>query len=244
MTLKIGHRGAAGLEPENTLRSFMRALKLGVDAVELDVHTCRTGELVVIHDFKVNRTTNGKGFVAKKRIDEIKLLKIKVGRIKAGRTKKEKIPQLSEVFDAVNKKAIINIELKGMNTASPVARLIKQYLEKGWKPCHFLVSSFDHAQLNRFKRIMPKIRTGALVDDKNTKHVLKSYPAFFKYMRSLNVYSINPPFEFISAQLVKDAHKAGFKVIVWTVNKKSDIKRMRSFGVDGIISDYPQRLRC
>ena len=99
MVTKIGHRGAMGYAPENTLKSFKKALELNVDAIELDVYICKSGELVVIHDDKVNRTTNGKGYVAEKTFKELRALD-------AG--EKEKIPELKEVFDLVNKKVNIN----------------------------------------------------------------------------------------------------------------------------------------
>ena len=113
--LKIGHRGACGYEPENTLRSFKKALDLGVDTIELDVHKTKDEATVVIHDEKVDKTTNGTGFVADKSLEEIK-------KLDAG--KGEKIPTLEEVLDLVNRKAQVNIELKGEGTARPVADII------------------------------------------------------------------------------------------------------------------------
>jgi len=104
MFLKIGHRGAMGYEPENTLRSFKKALDLKVDMIELDVYVCKSDELIVIHDDKVDRTTNGQGYVVNKTFEELRTLD-------AG--KNEKIPTLSEVLNLVNRKAKLNIELKG-----------------------------------------------------------------------------------------------------------------------------------
>src|SRR6056297_2287931 len=104
MVLKIGHRGAMGYEPENTLRSFKKAIELNVDMVELDVYVCSSGELVVIHDDKVDKTTNGKGYVSEKSFDELRKLDAGMG---------EKIPTLQEVLDLIDKRAKVNIELKG-----------------------------------------------------------------------------------------------------------------------------------
>ncbi len=138
----IGHRGAKGLEPENTLRSIRRALDLGVDGVEIDVYFV-DGQLVVIHDDTLERTTNGRGRVEEQSFDYLRSLDAGKG---------EKIPTLCEVFETVNRRAFINIELKGRNTAMPVFELIEEYCDsKGWKKEDFLVSSFDHRELGKLK---------------------------------------------------------------------------------------------
>ena len=116
--IKVGHRGAMGYEPENTLRSFKKALELGVDMIEFDVYVCKSGELVVIQDDTLERTTNGKGLVIEKTLAELKELD-------AG--KEEKIPTLEEIMDLADKKVKINVELKGNNTAEPVSDMIENY---------------------------------------------------------------------------------------------------------------------
>ncbi|HOS41511.1 MAG TPA: glycerophosphodiester phosphodiesterase family protein, partial [Spirochaetota bacterium] len=139
--LVIGHRGACGYEPENTLRSFEKAIALGAHMVELDVHRCRTGELVVIHDNRLERTTNGSGYVAEKTLDELRALDAGGG---------ERIPLLREVVERVGVRAAINIELKGAGTAGPVSELIERTVGSGgYDTSHFLVSSFDHRELAR-----------------------------------------------------------------------------------------------
>ncbi len=121
MVLKIGHRGAMGYEPENTLRSFQKALDLGVDMIELDVYLCKTGELVVIHSDKLSRTTDGRGFVRNMSFKELE-------EMDAG--KGEKIPSLQQVLDLIDKKTIVNIELKGPGTAKPSINIIEHYIEE------------------------------------------------------------------------------------------------------------------
>ena len=115
--IRIGHRGAMGYEPENTLRSFKKALALKVDMIEFDVYVCKTGEVVVIHDDKVDRTTNGKGYVVQKTLQELTSLDAGKG---------EKIPLLEEALDCINKKVQVNIELKGEGTAEPVYKIIQK----------------------------------------------------------------------------------------------------------------------
>lgn len=226
MFLKIGHRGAAGYEPENTLRSFRKALELNVDMVEMDVYLCRSGELVVIHDDRVDRTTDGTGYVMDKTFDELKTLDAGMG---------ERIPMLDEVLDLVDRGAKVNIELKGVKTAKPVSTLIERYVrERNWAYDDFLVSSFDHYELLRFKGLSPDVKTGA---------VIAGIPiGYAGFAGRIGVYSIHLSMEFINREFVDDAHERGMKVFVWTVNAPDDIVRVKSLGVDGIFSDYPDRL--
>ena len=120
MVLRIGHRGAAGRAPENTLFSFEKAVLLGCDMTELDVHLCRSGEIVVIHDETVDRTTDGSGRVSDLTLNELKLLNAGQG---------EAIPTLYEVLSLLRDMISLNIELKGLGTAKPVSDLVK---ELGW----------------------------------------------------------------------------------------------------------------
>ena len=224
--LKIGHRGAKGYEPENTLISFKKALELKVDMVELDVYVCKTGELVVIHDDKVDRTTNGIGYVVGKTFDELR-------KLDAG--KGEKIPTLEEVFDLIDRKVKINVELKGEGTAKPVYELIEKYIkEKSWEYDDFLISSFNHYALKEFNDLNPNIRIGALIT---------GIPiGFAEFAEKVNSYSVNLDLEFINREFVDDAHKRGLKVFVHTVNDADDIERMKALKVDGMFSNFPDRL--
>jgi glycerophosphoryl diester phosphodiesterase len=226
MILKIGHRGACGYAPENTLASFKKSLELNVDMVELDVCLCRTGELVVIHDVKVDRTTNGKGYVIEKTLEELRKLDAGEG---------ENIPTLDEVLDLINRKVKVNIELKNEKTTKPIFDLIEHYVKKKeWQYEDFYISSFNHIALRDFNRLNPNVKIGALVD---------GIPlGFAKFAEKLNAFSVNPNIEFINQNFVDDAHKRGLKVYVWTVNDSDDINRMKKLGVDGIFSNYPDRI--
>jgi glycerophosphoryl diester phosphodiesterase len=224
--LKIGHRGAMGYEPENTLLSFKKAIDLGVDMVELDVYKCKAGELVVIHDDKVDRTTNGSGHVMEKTLEELK-------KLDAG--KGEKIPMLEEVFDLINRKVVIDIELKGEDTGEAVAVLIEKYVdEKKWSYDDFLVSSFHHIELRKFHELEPKVKIGALI----TGIPLK----YGKFAEKIGAYSVHPSIEFIDQEFVDDCHRRNMKVFVYTVNDSDGILRMEKLGVDGIISDFPDKI--
>lgn len=221
----FGHRGACGHEPENTLRSVRKALELGADGIEVDVYFVN-GELVVIHDRTLGRTTNERGFVMQKSFAYLRSLD-------AGRG--ERIPTLAEVCDTVNRRAIINVELKGPRTAAPVAALIADYVERrGWCYEDFLVSSFGFAQLRQVKRLQPQIPIGALL-----ARVPRSLAAAAE---KLGASSVNPSKERVTAKLVADAHRRGLKVFVFTVNEPKDLARMKTLGVDGVFSDFPERV--
>jgi len=222
----FGHRGTRGHEPENTVRSVRRALELGADGVEVDVRLA-DGRLMVIHDATLKRTTNGHGRVAKKPFAYLRSLDAGAG---------ERIPTLEEIFDAVDRRAIVNVELKDARATGPVAALIVDYVkERGWRFEDFIVSAFDHSQLRKIKKICPLIRTGALI------HRVPRRLA--RLVEALNVESIHPPRRWVTLKLVDEAHRLGRKVFVFTVNEPAQIARMKSLGVDGVFTDFPERAR-
>jgi glycerophosphoryl diester phosphodiesterase len=223
----IGHRGAWGHAPENTLASFSKALQIGVDAVELDVHLAKSGELVVIHDDTVDRVSNGKGRVADKTLQELKEYTLEGG---------EKIPTLIEVFDLIDRRCIINIELKGPSTARPVAELIRKYVaEKGWSAENFLVSSFNHHELFAFHQLLPEVQTGAILEG-----IPFHYAAFAEDVGATHAVLC---LSTVNKEFVGDAHRRGLKVFVYTVNEPEDMKHLIDMGVDGMISNFPDRCK-
>src|SRR3989338_2222137 len=230
--IKIGHRGAAGYEPENTLSSFQKAIELGTDMVELDVRLCKSGELVVIHDDKVDRTTNGRGFVRDKTLAELRQLDAGRGQL---------IPSLDEVLAIVGQKAAVNIELKGAGTALPVAGVLYKLYRSGWKENRFLVSSFDIDELRQFRNTDSVSRAG-LIFDKPISGIWGSKINVFDMALTLKCYSIHPSAKLTTAKLVREAHSNGLKVFVWTVNSVSEAQQLAEMGVDGIFSDFPDRL--
>jgi len=222
----FGHRGARGHEPENTIRSVRRALELGADGIEVDVYFA-DGHLVVIHDDTLERTTNGHGCVMKKTFAHLRSLDAGLG---------EKIPTLAEIFDAVNRRAVINVELKGPHTAAPVAALIAEYVKhRGRSYADFLVSSFDHDRLREAKKLRPEIRIGALIE--------KIPRGLAQFAEELGAWSLHISKRCVTTRLVADAHRRGLKVFVFTVNRPEEIARMKALGVDGVFSDFPDRVR-
>lgn len=224
--LKIGHRGAKGHVAENTLASFAKALQLGVDAIELDVHVCATGELVVFHDFTVDRTTNGTGEVHKLSLSELKELNVEV---------EHKIATLEEVLKPISSQCYVNIEMKGRHTAKPLAALLKKYVnEKGYSYTDFIVSSFQYEELKIMSELNPEVHLGILTQ--------ASVAQAWEWAEEFSARAIHPHFSLLTKDNMKRAHNAGLKVYTWTVNEPDDIARVKEYGVDGIISDYPERL--
>jgi glycerophosphoryl diester phosphodiesterase len=223
---KIGHRGAAGYEPENTLISFEKAIDLNADGIELDVHLSSDGELIVIHDVTIERTTNGKGAVKDLSLQELK---------KFHSNKNQKIPTLIEVFDLVRRRCFINIELKGIGTAKSVNDLINHYIsDKKWESTDFIVSSFDWNMLEEFHVLNPKIRIGVL-----TEESIKEALAFAKKVKA---FSIHPDYVLLSKENVALMQENGFEVFPWTVNSEDAIQKVKSFNVNGIISNFPDKI--
>ncbi|MCI4442214.1 MAG: hypothetical protein JHC39_01805 [Lentimicrobium sp.] len=223
---KIGHRGASGYEPENTLISFEKAIDLNADGIELDVHLSSDGELVVIHDETIDRTTNGKGAVGGFTLKELK-------KFLSG--KNQEIPTLIEVFDLVHRRCFINIELKGIGTAKPVNDLINHYIsDKKWEINDFLISSFDWKMLEDFHLLDPKIRIGVLTEE--------SIEAALAFAKKIKAFSINPDYVLLSKENVALMQENGFEVFPWTVNSEDAIQKIKSFNVNGIISNFPDKI--
>ncbi len=224
--IKIGHRGAAAYIAENTIESMEKALEMGVDGIEIDVHLCASGELVVFHDLTLDRMTNGSGEISSWTLDELKVLRV---------GDKYRIPTLIEVLDIINARCILNIELKGVGTATKTCEIIKSYIKKrNYSYNHFIVSSFQYKELQDVYQIDESIPLGVL-----TK---ASMEEAIDFGNTVKAQYIHPNTAIISEKIVREAHELGYKVIAWTANMNDTIARMKRYGVDGIISDKPDRL--
>ncbi len=185
---KIGHRGTKGYVAENTLASFQKALELGVDGIELDVHLSADGQVMVIHDATIDRTTSKKGFVNNYSSSELQLLGI---------------PTLKEVFELVNKKCFINIEIKDPKATKAVIELIENYTEsRNWNPDLFLISSFDWTVLEEIKHLNPSLRLGVLTEEDIISAI--------DFGRKIEAFSIHPYYKLLSENSAKSIHQNGF----------------------------------
>jgi len=219
--LKIGHRGARAYEPENTLRSFKKALEIGVDAVELDVRKTKDNQLVVIHDADVKRTTDGKGLVSELTLKEIKEFSAEKG---------EKIPTLKEALDFLDKKVKILIELKESGVEEKVLSLVS---EKGLQK-NVIIVSFIEAALRKVRELDKEVETG-LIYAKHKNPVKAALELKVQYLIAF--------YRFTHTANVQKAHENGLKVIVWTVNTPEEVAEYVKKGVDGIATDKPDILK-
>lgn len=223
--LCIGHRGAAGHAPENSLRSVRKAVELGADVVEVDVHYVQ-GELVVIHDRRLERLAGAAGRVGEQTLDYLRSLDTGGG---------ERIATLAEVIACLGDTVGLNVELKGPKTGEPVVNLLQQYFADGrLSPERVLVSSFNHHELYKVHTLDARLRIGALVVG-----VPLSYAAF---ATELNAWSVHVSLDFVDADMIADAHARGLHVYAFTVNAEDDIAEVHAMGADGVFTDYPDRV--
>jgi glycerophosphoryl diester phosphodiesterase len=233
MTLRIGHRGAAGTYPENTMVSFRRALELGCDGIEFDVHRSADGELVVIHDAMVNRTTNGTGLVMMKSLAELKSLD--AGSWKGEQFRGERIPTLREVIHGTPDSFQLFLELKAGSIHYPGIEEELIALLRAERVLHRVqISSFDHHALKRIHDLAPEIPLGVLFAENLLDPCALA--------QQIGAEALHPTWEWTTPRLVEQAHAAGLKVNVWTVNMPEAIQMMLALGVDGIMTDFPERL--
>lgn len=220
------HRGASAHAPENTMAAFHLALEQHADGFELDVMLSQDGELVVIHDDTVDRTTNGTGRVKDMTLKELRALDAGDG---------EKIPTLAEVFEIFGDRFLINIELKNYSSIFDslpikVAKLIKDFnLSQS-----LLVSSFNPFNLPRFAKRLPEIKLGLITMPNKAQHWL---------WRMFRYDALHPQYTDVDQTLVAALHARNRQVNVWTVDDPNEIRRLAALNVDGIITNDPRLAR-
>ena len=226
--LKIGHRGACGYVPENTIESIEKAIALGVDGVEIDIFKCKSGELVLFHDQTLNNLVG-----RSERIEELTLEELNECLI----MNKYSIPTLKKVLETVKPPLFINIELKGSDTALPTSDLLYDFtLKKKWSESSFIVSSFKWQELVKLRQLNTTIPIGILVDRRKTINEA------IEFANKINAYAIHPYYKMLNKKNVQKIKNNCFKVFTWTVNNKAEIDNIKKFNVDGIISSYPDRI--
>lgn len=216
----MGHRGAAALEPENTLLSIERAMEIGVDAVEIDVRLSKDKEIVVIHDSTVDRTTNGTGPVSSYALKEMK-------KLDAG--KGETIPTLDEVIDLIGNQVMLVIELKEEGTERKVVELIK----RNNLDDNVYVISFWHSLVRAVKELDSRIKTGIL---------LVGCPVDACIATQASANALVMKYTFVNRKFVEIAHKEGLKVFIWNIDDRHLLKPYADMRVDGIGSNDPRVL--
>lgn len=252
--LVIAHQGGEGLRPSNTLAAFDNAVALGVDVLEMDVHATADNQLVLIHDATVDRTTDGTGKVHEMTLAEIKQLDAghywtgDEGQTYPYRGQGITIPTLEELFDAYPQ-MLFNIEIKQREPS--IARQLCQLLQGRELTEQVLLASFHATAMNEFRAACPMVATSMVQDEIIPFFVLSNLFLGATYQTS--VESIQVPeyrggivpwgdLRVLNGRFVRDAQRHNIELHVWTVNETADMERMLALGVDGIITDRPDRL--
>jgi glycerophosphoryl diester phosphodiesterase len=233
MPLRIGHRGAAGTHPENTMASFRRAGEVGADGVEFDVHRTRDGHLMVIHDYWLDRTTTGTGMIRGLSLEEVRQADagVKTGEQFAG----ERVPTLQELIRSTSPELRLFLELKAGSVHYPgIEEELVAFIRAEGVQDRVQVSSFDHKALRRLHGLDPNLQLGMLYGENLLDPVGMA--------KAVGASALHPVWEWVTPDMVEAAHVAGLQVNTWTVNLPEAVTMMRACGVDGIMSDFPERL--
>ncbi|MGC4979564.1 glycerophosphodiester phosphodiesterase [Streptomyces sp. DT193] len=215
--LTIGHRGVMGVEPENTLRSFIAAQNAGLDLIELDLHLSKDGALVVMHDTDVDRTTDGSGPIADKTLAELRALDAGHG---------ERVPVFEEVLEAV--RTPLQAEIKDVAAARALAEVMHRKDLVG----RVEVSSFHDEAIAETARLVPGVRTALIASRYGTDVVDRAVEAGAATV-CLNIRRL-------SLEVVEHARKADLKIIGWVVNTQDHLRLVRALELDGATTDYPE----
>ncbi|MCX2924732.1 glycerophosphodiester phosphodiesterase [Streptomyces sp. NEAU-W12] len=215
--LTIGHRGVMGVEPENTLRSFVAAQEAGLDVIELDLHLSKDGTLVVMHDTDLDRTTDGTGPVADRTVAELRALD-------AGRG--EHVPVFEEVLDTVH--APLQAEIKDVQAARALAEVMNRRDLAG----RIEVSSFHDDAIAEVARLVPGVRTALVASRYGTDVVERAVGAGASTV-CLNIRRL-------TLEIVEQAREADLRIIGWVVNTQDQLRLVRALGLDGATTDHPE----
>ena len=233
----FAHRGASGYAPENTLTAIKKAIEMKADGIEIDIQLTKDGKIVVIHDWKVDRTTTGRGFVYE--LDFGYIRSLDAGQWYTKDFIGEVVPTLEEVLDILPNDMMLNIEIKDTarkhsNIEEKMLEVLKKYPEKF---DNIIVSSFHHDKIKKLQKLEPKLKLALLTDSE--------FIEIEKYLSTngLNSYSYHPEINLISKKDIEILHKNGIKVFVWTVNKEEDLDYLVKLGVDGVITNYPDIMK-
>jgi glycerophosphoryl diester phosphodiesterase len=231
--LIVGHRGAMGYAPENTFASFERAVALGVDAVECDVHLSADGVPVVIHDHTLDRTTDGQGPVRARTLAELK--RLDAGSWRGAEFAGQRLPTLDELLEWCAGRVPLSIELKnGPTFYDGLAEQIVELVRRRGMLARANVISFDHQAIRRVKELEPRLAAGVLFAAR-----LVDAPAA---ARAAGAETIMPAYYFATSDVIEQTHAAGLTISVWTVDDPATAAELARRGVDAIASNYPDRV--
>lgn len=232
--LVIAHRGASGYAPENTLAAFQLAVEQGADMVELDVHLSRDGEVVVIHDDRLERTTDGHGLVGSATLAELR--RLDAGAWRGAQFTGQRIPTLDEVLAWAHGRTRLAIEIKNGPYFYPdIEAKVAALLARHAMLDQALVISFDHHALRRLRAIDPRITTGVLYAARPVDPVALA--------SACGAAVLEPHWSYVTPEDVQRAHAAGLRVVAWSTSAPDVLQHLIASGVDGIATDHPDLLR-
>lgn len=235
--LVLGHRGMPGDAPENTMPSFQLARQHGANGIELDVRVCRTGELIVIHDARVNRTTDGRGHVRSLSLEQISRLRaISPDSRDAGPVG---IPTLAEVFEQFARDMVINVEIKGYSRiADQMEEKVRELVAAHDAHDRVIVSSFNPIPLRRMRKLDERIATAFLIDRnffvRRTEQAIK---------RMAGVDAIHLEASLARPELIERCRGMGLHCLVWGDTPDAVLDTILKLPLDGIITNHPDRVR-
>ena len=229
--LVIGHRGANNIAPENTLKSFKKAIELGADYIEFDIHQSKDGEIVIMHDANTYNTTGHKGLIKRMTLKELKELDCGEG---------ERIPTLQELIKIAKYNIGLQIEIKAKGMAEKLVELLRKedLIESS------IISSFLHEELLNIQKIEPKLKLATL--EPIISNPSKNWDYHLEILNKVinnKYFAIHPRYQLVNKRLINYAHDNNIKVNIWTVNSKAWMKKFIKKGVDGLITDNIQNAK-
>ena len=230
--MRIAHRGASGSAPENTLAAFKKAIKIGVDAVELDLHGSADGEVVVIHDASLDRTTDHGGHVNQTSLETIK--QADAGGWFAPEFTGERVPTLAEALECIGKETIAVLEIKDPLIAEAVVANVHETQSLNLT----VIISFYTSVLQTVRALEPRIPTGWLIGNHNN-HVPPEQ--LCQQLGELGSSLLNVNHRLITAEFAYEIRRRGIALWCWTVDNLARMREMKTLGVQGITSNYPER---
>ena len=231
MALNFAHRGFSGRYPENTMLAFEKAIEAGCDGIELDVHLTSDGEVVIVHDERVDRTSDGCGYVGKMTLKE--LLQLDFSAAYRGQYGVNRIPLLKEYLALAKESGIItNIELKtGVYTYPGIEEKTLALIDEFDMRDKIIISSFNHYSVKRMQALAPDMVYGLLEESRLIDTV--------GYAAEQGVQAIHPEYHMVDEEFMARAGECGLAVNVWTVNSEQSMRRLADLGVDILIGNYP-----
>lgn len=233
----IAHRGACKLAPQNTIAAFEKALEFNVDGFENDVHLTKDGEIVICHNYEIDRTSNGNGKISDMTLDEIRSYDF--GSYFSPEFAGEKIPTLDEFLEVSRNLEIVNIEVKTPEVPNDLVKKTLDRVKAFNMESQVVMSGFSKELMMQSKEICPEVRTAFLYDMSSADlEAVSEEPV--EFCKKYNFDILHPMLFFITPELITKCHSAGIKVNAWTVNVKEGMEQLEALGVDGIITDVPE----